>query len=105
MNRSRPRQIVIRASEKEFEQIKKNVEKSNLKQNEFLLKSALNKEITVVEGLKDITLELKKIGNNLNQVTHAIHKGKTNCSVEMNSINEELKKIWQSLSQLTPKQK
>ncbi len=101
MNRARPHQIVIRVNEKELEQIKKNVEKSNLTQNEYLIKASLNKKIVVIEGLKDITLELKRIGNNLNQITKAIHQGKVNCDEELNAINMEMKKIWQLLKQLT----
>ncbi len=104
MNRARPHQIVIRVNEKELEEIKNKVKKSNLTQNEYLIRSALNKEIVVVNGLKDITTELKRVGNNLNQITKSIHQGKVNCDPELNSINEEMKKIWQSLKQLTQKQ-
>ncbi len=45
MNRARPYQIVIRVNEKELEQIKNKVKKSNLTQNEYLIRLALNKEI------------------------------------------------------------
>lgn len=103
INRKRPKQIVIRATEEEFEKIKERVEKSGLKQNEFLLKSATGKEIIVIEGLKEITLELKRIGNNLNQVTRAIHEGRANCSAEVKAMNGGLERIWQSLRQLTQK--
>lgn len=99
-NRKRPKQIVIRASEKEFERIKSKVAKSKLTQNEYLLKSALDKEIIVIDGIKDLTMELKRIGNNLNQLTRAVHEGKANCSKELSEINEEMKEIWQSLRQL-----
>jgi len=101
MNRVRPKQIVIRASEKEFERIKRKVEKSKLTQNEYLLKSALDKEIIVIEGMRDLTIELKKIGNNLNQLTRAVHEGKANCSKELSEINEEMKEVWQLLRSLT----
>lgn len=100
MNRKRPKQIVIRASEQEFEKIKKNVEKSGLTQNEYLLRCALNKKITVIEGLPELVLELKRIGNNLNQLTKAVHEGKANCSQELNDINKELKGVWQLLRRL-----
>lgn len=103
MNRARPKQIVIRVSEEEFENIKERVEKSGLKQNEFLIKATTGKEIIVIEGLKEITLELKRIGNNLNQITKAVHEGKADCSVEMRVIHGGLERIWQSLRQLTQK--
>lgn len=104
MNRARPKQIVIRASETEFEKIKKKVEKSKLTQNEYLLKSALNKEIIVVEGLRDLTVELKRIGNNLNQLTRSVNEGKINYSKELSEVNEEMKEVWQLLRQLIQKQ-
>lgn len=104
MNRARPKQIVIRANEKEFEKIKNKVAKSKLTQNEYLLKSALNKEIIVIKGIRELTIELKRIGNNLNQLTKAVHEGKVNCSKELNEVNEEMKEVWQLLRQLTQKQ-
>ena len=104
MNRTRPKQIVIRASEKEFEKIKNKVARSNLTQNEFLLKAALNKEIVVVNGIRELTIELKRIGNNLNQLTKAVHEGKANCSRELSEVHKEMKEVWQSLRRLTQKQ-
>ena len=97
MNRSRPKQIVIRANEKEFEQIKNKVKKSRLTQNEYLLKASLDKDITIINGLTDFTLELKRIGNNLNQLTKSVNGGKANCSNELYEINKELNEVWRSL--------
>lgn len=104
MNRKRPKQIVIRATEEELEKIQIKVAKSKKTQNEYLLKSALDKNITVIEGLHDFTIELKRIGNNLNQLTRAVHEGKANCSKELSDINEEIKEVWQLLRQLIRKQ-
>ncbi|EGT4142438.1 plasmid mobilization relaxosome protein MobC, partial [Clostridium perfringens] len=67
-NRKREKQIKFYVNEKEYEQIKKKVEKSKLKQQEYLIKSALNKKIIVIDGLKEILLELSREGNNLNQI-------------------------------------
>lgn len=104
MNRTRPKQIVIRANEKEFDRIKKKVEKSKLTQNEYLLKAILDKDIVVIDGLRDLTIELKRIGNNLNQLTRAVHEGKANCRTELSAINEEMKEVWQLLNLLARKQ-
>ena len=103
-NRKRQKQIVIRATDKEFEQIKKNVEKSKLTQNKFLLQSALNKEINVVEGIKDLVIETKRIGVNLNQLTKLANQGKVDCADEMEEINKELVEAWQLLRQLIQSQ-
>lgn len=103
-NRKRQKQIVIRATEKEFESIKKKVEKSKLTQNKYLLQSALDKEIKVVEGIKDLTIETKRIGVNLNQLTKLANQGKVDCSSELEEINKELIEVWQSLRQLIQSQ-
>ncbi|MBI6030872.1 plasmid mobilization protein, partial [Clostridium perfringens] len=50
-NRKREKQIKFYVNEKEYDQIKKKVEKSKLKQQEYLIKSALNKKIIVIDGL------------------------------------------------------
>lgn len=103
-NRKRQKQIVIRATDKEFEQIKKKVEKSKLTQNKFLLQSALNKEINVVEGIKDLVIETKRIGVNLNQLTKLANQGKVDCAGELEEINKELVEAWQLLRQLIQSQ-
>lgn len=103
MSRKRNKQFIIRASEEEYQAIKKNIEKSKLNQNEYLLMSALNKKIIVIDGIKELMIQLKKIGNNLNQITKSTHQGKTNYHKELDEINGELSKIWQSLRQLIPK--
>lgn len=103
MNRNRPKQIVIRASDEEFKKIKAKVEKSKLKQNEYLLKCCLGKDIYVIEGLREMTIELKRIGTNLNQLTKAVHEGKANCKAEIGDIQKELGETWQSLRLLIQK--
>lgn len=103
-NRTRPKQIVIRATEKEFETMKSKVALSKLKQNDYLLKTILNKKIIVVEGLPEMTMELKRIGNNLNQLTKEVHQGKANCNKELAEIEKELSEVWQLLRLLTQKQ-
>jgi len=102
--RARPKQIVIRASEKEIEKIKNKVEKSKLTQNEYLVRSALNKKIVVVDGLIDASIQLKKIGTNLNQITKKVNQGEIPYSEELAEIQKEVKNIWQSLRQLSREQ-
>lgn len=104
MNRARPKQIVIRASESELEAIKLKVKESKLNQNEYIIHCLLNKDIIVIDGLRDITVELKRIGNNLNQLTKLAHEGKIDCSAELEEINGEMKGVWQSLRQLIQEQ-
>ncbi|XZK89293.1 plasmid mobilization protein (plasmid) [Clostridium perfringens] len=82
-NRKREKQIKFYVNEKEYDQIKKKVEKSKLKQQEYLIKSALNKKIIVIDGLKEILLELSREGNNLNQIAKKINEGEQKDIKEM----------------------
>jgi len=102
MNRTRPKQIVIRASESELEAIKIKVAESKLNQTQYIIRCLMDKEIVVIDGLRDITVELKRIGNNINQITKALHEGNQNR--DLSGVNEELKEIWQSLRLLIQKQ-
>lgn len=100
MNRTRPKQIVIRLSEKEKEILKKKVEKSGLRQQEFLIKLILEKEIINTDGLKELTPELKRIGVNINQIAKSCNQGNQATKEEIENINKELSEIWRLLRQL-----
>lgn len=90
-NRKREKQIKFYVNEKEYEQIKKNVEKSKLKQQEYLIKSALNKKIIVIDGLKEILLELSREGNNLNQIAKKINEGEQK---DIKEMKNKLNNLW-----------
>lgn len=90
-NRKRDKQIKFYVNEKEYEQIKKKVEKSKLKQQEYLIKSALNKKIIVVDGLKEILLELSREGNNLNQIAKKINEGEQR---DIKEMKNKLNNLW-----------
>ena len=96
-NRKREKQIKFYVNEKEYDQIKKKVEKSKLKQQEYLIKSALNKKIIVIDGLKEILLELSREGNNLNQISKKIYE------VEQKDIKEmknKLNNLWDLIEKI-----
>lgn len=55
---------------------------------EFVTRSALNKQITVVDGLPEILKEVKAIGRNLNQLTTLCNMGKIICP-ELSELKEQ----------------
>lgn len=101
----RTRKITVRATEKELEKIKVKVKRSELTQNDYILHSLLNKEIIVIEDLKPMLLELKRIGNNLNQLTKISNSQNTVNDKELQKISEELGEVWQLLRQFNRKPK
>lgn len=93
----------FRVNEKEYNKIKSKIEKSKLNTSKYLLRTAMNKEIIVIDGLEEIIIQLRKIGNNLNQLTKLCNQGRlTNINLE--DVKKEMKSIWQLLNLLIQKQ-
>ena len=65
----------------------------------YLRDCALNKQIIVVPGADAVAVELRRIGNNLNQLTREVHAGYVS-AINLTETGEELKAIWQSLNAL-----
>ena len=96
--RKRNVQINIRISEAEAEQLRKKVEQSGMNQQEYILSCVLEKQIVNTDGIKELLPELKRIGNNLNQIAKRCNEGGMLPSeAEVRKHGEELNKVWQSL--------
>ena len=65
----------------------------------YLRDCALDKKIVVINGVDELAIELRKIGNNLNQLTRAVNSGYAR-EVDLQATKEEVAKIWQSLNSL-----
>lgn len=103
-NKSRPKQVMFRMSEEEYEQFMKKVEQSGTNQQEYILRSVLEQSITNTDGVKEIVPELKRVGNNLNQIAHALNGTRYYQYNLITENQEELKGIWQLLKQYLQKQ-
>lgn len=104
MNRTRPKQIVIRVSEEELAQIKEKVEQSGKSQQQYIIEALTQSNIVNTDGIKELIPEIKRIGNNLNQIAKALN-GSTYYSYSLITQNQkELEKIWQLLKQYLQKQ-
>lgn len=65
----------------------------------YLRDCALDKKIIVVKGADELATELRRIGNNLNQITRTVNEGYV-YEVNLSETREELKRIWQLLNLL-----
>lgn len=99
-SRARPKQVKFWASEKELEQIKKKVKKSKLTQSEYLLRSALDKNILVVDGLKEILIELSREGNNLNQIAKVLNQKEEFKAEQFLETKEKLMELWSLIEKI-----
>lgn len=65
----------------------------------YLRDCALQKDITVIPGIVGVEDKLRRIGNNLNQLTRAVNSGIC-MAVDLSEMRTEVAKIWQLLSSL-----
>ena len=104
MNKTRPKQLSFRVSEEEYQQLQEKISESGKNQQEYILSCVLEKQIVNTDGIKELLPELKRIGNNLNQIAHALN-GSSYYSYNLITENQkELTEIWQSLKQFLQKQ-
>lgn len=99
-SRARPKQVKFWANEKELEEIKKKVKKSKVTQSDYLLRSALDKNILVVEGLKEILIELSREGNNLNQISRALNQREEFNQEHFLETKEKLMELWDLIEKI-----
>ena len=79
-NRKRDKTITIRGTAKEKKKIEQKAEKAGLSRTEYMIRSALEKKVISFENLEDINklrIELKKIGNNINQIARKLNQNDT----------------------------
>ena len=93
----------FRVNEKEYNVIKTKIEKSKLNTSKYLLRTAMDKDIIVIDGLEEIIKQLRKIGNNINQLAKLSNQGRL-INVNLEDVKEEMKNIWQLLNLLIQSQ-
>ncbi len=68
--------------------------------SEFMIDTALNRRIIVIDGLPDMVRELKALGRNLNQLMILCNMGKVQ-AVKLDEFEETLADIHSELRKLT----
>ena len=97
------KKINIRLTEKEKNIIESKSKKSTMTITKFIVSSCLKDKIIIVNGLDKIDSELRRIGNNINQLTRLANE-KIITVVDLKELRMEVNNIWQLLKQLVQKQ-
>ena len=97
------KKINIRLTEKEKSIIEVKAKKLNMTITKFIVSSCLKDKIVIVKGLDRVDTELRRIGNNINQLTR-IAKEKIITVINLKELRMEVNNIWQLLKQLVQKQ-
>ena len=104
MNKSKPKQLSFRVSEKEWELLQQKISESGKTQQDFILSCVLGKEITNTDGIKEIVPELKRQGANLNQLVKKLNeRGFIDYKKELPETLGEVRTVWQLLRQYLQK--
>ena len=100
--RKRNKSIPIRVTEDELKQIDKKTAKARLSRTDYLINCALGKEITLIEDIKPLLTEMRRIGNNLNHQTKLANMGKIN-AVNLEETLVALDRMYQVIHTLLAK--
>ena len=96
-NRTRQFAYNFRANEQEKNLIDKAIAKSGLTMTAFIIRAITEKPITVIENGTEILAELKRQGNNLNQIVRNNYNGLAT-KEEIRSCIAELKQLYAKIS-------
>ena len=97
------KKINIRLTEKEKNIIELKAKKLNMTITKFIVSSCLKDKIVIVNGLDRVDTELRRIGNNINQLTRLANE-KIITVIDLKELRMEVNNIWQLLKQLVQKQ-
>lgn len=97
------KKINIRLTEKEKSIIEAKAKKLNMTITKFIISSCLKDKIVIVNGLDKVDTELRRIGNNINQLTRLANE-KIITVINLKELRMEVNNIWQLLKQLVQKQ-
>ena len=95
-NRKRNQTLSIRLTPAEKDAIVKQAAKARMSLTDYILTSALVTEIHVAEDIRPLITELKRIGNNLNQISTKINVGAFQ-SYNFQEVIDQQKLIYEEL--------
>lgn len=95
VNRKRKNSIYIRATDEEYKKIMEKVSASKMNINRFFLNAALRKEIIIYDltSIFELSAQISKIGNNINQIAKKLNQGGRISSSELNYLYSSLENI------------
>ena len=91
--------ITIRVTKQEKERLIKKSQKVEMTLSEYLIEQGLERDIIIIEDVRNLVHELRKIGNNINQLTHLANSGVIR-TVYLDGFKEDMKKIWTGLNDI-----
>lgn len=100
--RRRDNTLTIRLTSAEKERIERNAKRAKQSITDYIVLLSLETPIHVAEDVKPLLIELKRIGNNLNQIATKINSGVFH-SYDFQDVVDEQKKIYEQLLEIARK--
>ena len=97
--RTKPRSIAFRVTEEQHKMINEKAKNSNLSKTDFIIKCCFDKEIIIVNDVRELMKELHAVGRNLNQLTTRANMKQLEV-VDLKPTYLELVEIYTVLSEL-----
>jgi len=91
-------------TEEEIKKIKIKAKLANMTFSNYVISSALNNEVIVINGINDFTHQLSKVGTNLNQLAMLCHQGKITVP-DITETNKILNDLWEYLVSIRKRKK
>jgi len=79
--------------------IRRKANAAHMTESEFVRRAAMDREVTVIEGMDELLRELRYQGNNLNQLTVMARQGRIT-QVNYEPFTEVYRNAWQTLNSL-----
>ena len=99
MARKRNYPVTLWLDEKEMIHLKDKVSKTPYLRSDYIRKCSLDKNITVIPGIRDLIIEFKRIGCNLDKITRSAGSDTTAMVADnLLSIKEDLRTTWAKLA-------
>ena len=102
-NRRRDMTLTIRVTEKEKLYIKKRAKKAGLSVTDYIVRLSLETPIFIPVNMQPFLLELKRIGNNINQLTKKVN-GKVFSSYNFEEFIEAIDKLTERIGEVGRRQ-
>ena len=97
---NKTKMVTMRFRENDYETIKQKADKAKMNFTEFVTRSALNKPVTVINGLDKVLKEQKAIGRNLNQLTMLCNMGKIVCP-DLSEMIDQYSSVYDRLNDIS----
>jgi len=104
MARKRNYPVTIWLDEKELVLLKDKISKTYFYRSDYIRKCSLGKNITVVPGIRDLIIDIKRIESNLDKIARSVNPGTSAVlGDDLKDIKEDLKAVWAKLAGVAKK--